>query len=155
MARRFSSSTQAEQPAEAEDDLAILHPERDIQIGGEQVTVREYGFVEGLRIRATAAPLIEELYQIMRSENSDLDGIYAMLAGHDQLLLELMATSVDKDVGFVRALSDADGSLLMDTWWVVNSAFFIRAVQRKMMMERVHGRAMENPPSAGEMSTQR
>jgi hypothetical protein len=153
MARRHPKKKQAKQQAEAEDDLSILHPDREIHVGGETVTVREYGFVEGLRIRAAAAPLIDELYQVMRGGDSDLDSIYALLAEHHRLLVELMAASIDQDLEFIQGLSDGDGSLLMDTWWVVNSAFFIRAVQRKMQVARVHGRTTATRSSAGGTST--
>ena len=155
MARRHPKKKQPKQESAAEDDLAILHPDREIQVGGEQVTVREYGFVEGLRIRAAAAPLIDDLYQVMRGGDSDLDSIYALLVEHDQLLVDLMATSINKDVEFIQGLSDGDGSLLMDTWWVVNSAFFIRAVQRKIQVDRVHGRTTATRASAGATSTPR
>ncbi|MDF5999802.1 hypothetical protein P4050_15915 [Pseudomonas aeruginosa] len=50
--------------AQGADDLQILHPEREIEVAGRKLTVREYGFVEGLRLRPMIQPLLDDLYAI-------------------------------------------------------------------------------------------
>ena len=53
-----------EKPAEpGADDLQVLHPERSPIIAGRQVTVREYGFIEGLGLRPLAQPFLDELHE--------------------------------------------------------------------------------------------
>lgn len=153
MARRHPKE-QRKQESSAEDDLAILHPDREVRVGGETVTVREYRFVEGLRLRAAAAPLVDALGELVQ-QHADLDQIYALLAEHEGLLLDLIALAIDKPVGFVEGLSGPEGELLMDTWWVVNASFFTRAVQRRMLAARAHRLAAATRDFGGETSIER
>ncbi len=153
MARR-KPKKQAQQESAADDDLEILHPDREVRVNGETVTVREYRFVEGLRLRATAAPLVEALGELMQ-RNVDLDQVYALLADHEELLLELMALSIDKPVEFVAGLDGPEGELLMDTWWVVNASFFTRAVQRRLLAARAHRLTAATRDFVGGTSTER
>ncbi|MFU4637262.1 hypothetical protein ACM71F_30855, partial [Pseudomonas aeruginosa] len=63
MGRKVERETQ---PAPATDpgadDLQILHPERTLEVQGRMVTMREYGFVEGLKLRATMQPFLDDLH---------------------------------------------------------------------------------------------
>lgn len=151
MARRHPKKKVAAPP---DDDLDILHPDREIRVGGDTVTVREYRFVEGLRLRSAAAPLVDALVELMQ-QHANLDQIYALLAEHEALLLDLIALSIDKPVEFVEGLGGPEGELLMDTWWVVNASFFTRAVQRRILAARAHRLAAATGDLSGETSTER
>ncbi len=45
----------------AADDLAILHPDRTLVLGGRTIVLREYGFFEGLDVADRAAGFIADL----------------------------------------------------------------------------------------------
>lgn len=135
----------------AERELEILHPEREIAVGGRRLTVREYGFVEGLKLRETAAPFLEALYRLAQAAGSvpTFAEVEAMLVAHDDTVLDLIARAADVDRAFIDALSDEEGYLLMQTWWLVNAGFFIRRVINRLATER----ALRQP--AGDASTPR
>ena len=44
----------------AADDLAILHPDRTLVLGGRTIVLREYGFFEGLDVADRASAFIAE-----------------------------------------------------------------------------------------------
>ncbi len=129
---------QARTASRAERDLEILHPERDIEVGGINVTVREYGFVEGLKLRETAAPFMEALYRLAHSSGAapSFGAVEEMLVEHSGSVLELIARAADVDRAFIDSLSDEDGYLLMQTWWLVNANFFIRRVINRLATDR-------------------
>lgn len=138
---------------EEENDLEILHPERILPVAGESVTVREYGFVEGLRLRPVAAPLLESLHQVMTGEGLSLEQVLDVLAEHHQVTLELLAQAVDRDVAWLETLNPEDGDLLLMTWWSVNGPFLMRSVQKRRMAEMVAERVKRSPVPAGGTST--
>ena len=45
----------------AADDLAILHPDRTLVLGGRTIVLREYGFFEGLDVADRASAFIADL----------------------------------------------------------------------------------------------
>ncbi len=122
-------------------DLEILHPERELEINGETVTVREFGFVEGARLGALAKPVIDELADLMNDPEGDIDlgALGEIMARHSDAMVQLMARAVDREPAWVESLSDADGQRLLLTFWQVNSDFFMRrlvmqAVSRQSLM---------------------
>lgn len=111
------------------DDLAILFPERQASIAGMLITMREYRWVEGLRLQALIAPIVEQLASLAEQgrlmESAALD---ALFGDHADALPLLIATACDQPVEWVAALSDRDGRNLRLLWWTVNVPFFVRHV---------------------------
>lgn len=141
---------------EEAEDLEILHPERTFTVAGEEITVREYGFVEGLRLRSQAAPLLDSLCQIMTGDGLSLEQVLDILAEHHQVTLALLAQAIDRDVAWLErdSVSQEDGHALLMTWWSVNGPFLLRSVQRRRMAEMVAERVKRNPDAfAGATST--
>lgn len=134
MARKKQAVIKADSAAVAatgsgEDDLQILHPERLATIAGRQVVVREYGFVEGLRLQGQFLPFADDLYACMKDTRSaELNEIIELIGRHADLVTELIAISADVEVDWVRRLNDTDGSNLLFLWWAVNAPFFVRRV---------------------------
>lgn len=123
-------------------DLEVLHPERSATIAGRSVTVREYGFIEGLRLQTLFAPFADDLYAGLKSGGgAQLDEIIESVGRHADLIAELIAISADVEVEWVRGLDDADGSNLMFLWWTVNAPFFMRRVLGRLTTERVLAKA--------------
>ena len=69
MATKIPGTTPPE-GASAADDLAVLHPDRTLPIGGREVTIREYGFFEGLDVADRASHFIADL--VAASEDGTL-----------------------------------------------------------------------------------
>lgn len=136
--------------AEAEQDLNVLHPGQTITIAGRQLDIREYGFVEGLRLRPLTQPILDALYQTVatRSTPPELEDILGILADHSEALIALMAVAADVDECWVAGLNQDDGYALMMIWWSVNGPFFIRRVFNRKVAQL----AVENL-RAGPMST--
>ncbi|WP_286806195.1 MULTISPECIES: DUF6631 family protein [unclassified Marinimicrobium] len=141
MAKRVDKKPAQDSAPDGADDLAILHPEHTLTVGGEKVTVREYGFVEGLRLRPKYQPLLDALYDIMVGERApELDAVEAVLAEQLDTTLDLIAVAADVDRSFIEDLSNEDGQRLMDAWWAVNSPFFLRSVFKRAAQERALSR---------------
>ena len=121
------------------DDLEVLHPEREVRIDGQTVTVREFGFLEGLRLRERIAPLLDDLGELLRNHGDavGIDDLEAIVARHDALWVDLMARATGLDAGRIRSLGDRDGQMLLLAFWEVNSGFFVRRlVTRGLTVDR-------------------
>lgn len=136
--RAPASAAKAADATSADDDLDILHPQRTITVGGREVCVREYGMVEGLRLRPLHAPLVVALTEASASGTAgDYESVLDVLAEHADALVALIAAAADVDADFVRGLRGADADLLVLTWWSVNRDFFSLAVVRRLAARRV------------------
>jgi hypothetical protein len=139
-------------PAEqAADDLEILHPEREIELAGRKLTMREFGFVEGLRLAGQVAPIVHDLAAL---EPDDVGGgafeyakLQALFGAHADAIEALIAQACDQPAAWVHALGDADGQALLIVWWAVNGPFFVRRLALELQMRAVAR------PSPGARST--
>jgi len=126
-------------PATDVEDLAILHPDREVTIAGRPLVIREYGFVEGLKMRAIAQPFIDALYALTDGSGgrppSFLD-VEALLGEHFEHVIPLIAKAADIESEWISSLSDEDGYRLMQEWWLATSGFFIRRVVERLATER-------------------
>jgi hypothetical protein len=129
-------ATSAPAPAGA-DDLAVLHPDVVVTIAGRQLTVREYGFLEGLRLRPMYQPLLNDLTDLLNEPEAPIAQITGALARHADLLVQLMAQAASCEIEFVEGLSDSDGQELMRVWWVVNCHFFLRQARDQLVTTRL------------------
>lgn len=107
-------------------ELEILQPDREVDIAGEKIAVREYTWTEAIGLGRIAAPLIEDLNRLFSDAEPTLDGLMVALEGHKQSLFELISKAIDRPVEWIEKLSDADGLLLLHVFWRVNSGFFVR-----------------------------
>lgn len=156
MARKAKGAKAAADPGgqAGADDLEIIHPERPAEIAGRKVVVREYGFIEGLKLRGTIQPLLNDLVQSFDQQRFKLDEIEAVLGEHADLVVELVATAADVEPDWVRALDDRDGTYLLHLWWTVNGPFFVRRAISQVQAARVaaavgnNAGATSTPPSS-------
>ncbi|HEX7113197.1 MAG TPA: DUF6631 family protein, partial [Mizugakiibacter sp.] len=135
MARKVNSGAPAPAAPDAAplqdgaDDLAILHPEREATIAGERIVMREYGFVEGLRLQPLVQPILDGLADTaLRDGHLDVGAAARIFALHDEAIVTLIARACDRDEAWVQQLSDADGQALLFLWWETNLGFFVRRV---------------------------
>lgn len=138
------SAPSAPKAVEGADDLATLAPDGEITIAGEKIVVREYRFMEGLRLKVTARPFFDGLYDMLGGDQPRQDDkppsfedVLALVVENEQIVAGMVATSVDRPLDWLEGLSEADGDALMLTWWSVNSGFFFRSVFRRAMQTRL------------------
>jgi len=165
----MSERTQAP-PDDGADDLEILHPEREIEIAGRAVTVREYGGVEGMRIAGQLAPVVHDLASLGHADrNGDMlayANLQVVFEKHIDAMLGLLAracTPADATPAQRQACrawidspevgDDALQSLLV-IWWAVNGPFFVRRVVQTLQMRAAVGafdgaKSMASSPRPG------
>lgn len=141
--------------ADGADDLQVLHPEQAITVAGRDITVREYGFIEGLKLQTLYQPLVDDLHEVaVAIDGGDLSlaQLTAMLARHIENVVQLMAVATDVGPEWIAGLSDEDGTYLMHVWWTVNSRFFWQRVRNQIMAQRAaaprHAGATSTPSSS-------
>lgn len=128
----------APKPQPGADDLEVLHPEHQATIAGRKLVMREYGFVQGLKLRPLYAPLIESLKPALAgAELPDLEQILDLLAEHAERLPQLLAAACDQPVEWVNGLGHEAGHNLMLMWWGVNGPFFVRSAAGQLLSEKV------------------
>ena len=127
MATKIPAASTSDATATA-DDLAILHPDRTLTLGGRAITLREYGFFEGLDVADRAAAFIADL--ILASDDGALRYAHVrrLFGRHRAVIPAIAAQAGDVEVAWLEALPPDDLELYLATWFAVNAAFFVREV---------------------------
>jgi hypothetical protein len=118
--------------------LDILEPGRVIEVGGERLVVREFGFVEQLRAAPIAAPIVVDLARVFDGDESrepSMAELEAVFGTHYQAFLELLALATGKDLAWLQGLKRDAYPLLM-AFWSVNSGFFVERLAAEVMIRR-------------------
>ena len=112
----------------AADDLAILHPDRTLVLGGRTIVLREYGFFEGLDVADRAAGFIADL--IAASDDGALRYAHVrrLFGRHRAGIPVIAAQAGDVEVAWLESLPPDELELYLATWFAVNAAFFVREV---------------------------
>ena len=112
----------------AADDLAILHPDRTLVLGGRTIVLREYGFFEGLDVADRAAGFIADL--IAASDDGALRYAHVrrLFGRHRAVIPVIAAQAGDVEVAWLESLPPDELELYLATWFAVNAAFFVREV---------------------------
>jgi len=132
---------------EGDDDVAILFPERSTTIAGVPVTMREYRWVEGMRMQALIAPIIDKLAVLAEQEKlMEAACLDAVFTDHADDLPLLIATACDQSVEWVETLNDVDGRNLRLLWWIVNIPFFVPRVSDRLLARQLA--ALDGPTSS-------
>jgi hypothetical protein len=123
-------------PEPSTDDLVVLQPNRTLPIGGCEVTVREIGFFESLRLHAEIAALVSDLVEHTDDGNVDLARLHRVCAEHPDATVALLAQASDQPPEWVGMLSAGHGDLLLLTFWAVNADFFLQRVIAALELRR-------------------
>ena len=133
--------------AQAPDNsLEVLLPDRQLTVGGIEVTVRELSFREQLTHNYLLAPMADVLSAIPAEQLEGPDSInviYDALALYSDSLSELLAISCGQPVEWVNALPAADGEALILSWWMANNGFFVRRLWRPRLLARAKGQSQQ------------
>lgn len=98
------------------NDLEILYPERSVLVGGRLMKVREYSFMEGMRLAAAFGAQVQALKAALAGEAEGSD--------HSPAIIHLLTLATGEDVLAVGGCSDADYAALVQTWLSVNGHLF-------------------------------
>jgi hypothetical protein len=153
MARRLDKSKKAAPSgAAAASALSVLHPEAQMEIAGRLVEMREYGYIEGLKLQAGCKAFLDELYTLFEQASTppSIDAVSDVMANH-VLTVQWMAaqamTRVSEDpqtfvdaikehAAWIGSLGEDAGDVLVSMWWGVNRGFFTRRLQRRLQAEK-------------------
>lgn len=112
----------------AADDLAILHPDRTLVLGGRTIVLREYGFFEGLDVADRASAFISDLVAASSDGALRYAQVRRMFGRHRAVIPAIAAQAGDVEVAWLEALPPDELELYLATWFAVNAAFFVREV---------------------------
>lgn len=149
-----ADEARAEAAATAAEELEVLHPERIIEVKGEQVTVFEINFLASLRLQAHVNPIVKAIEAVLSASGAlpGYDAVVATLGEHWQSTLALLQEVTRRPAEWFDDLSAQEGELLLLTFWSVNAPFFyqrvttVTAVAREAA--RLLGGAKSSQPSA-------
>lgn len=126
----------AAESSSAAVDLSALQPDITHTIAGRKVTIREYGFFEGLQVASTAAAFIADMHQQCADGTLTYSGIRRLFGAHQAAVIEIAAQSGGVEPGWLLALKPGDAELYMSTWFAVNSGFFMHELVVEMQVQR-------------------
>lgn len=151
---------------ESTPDLAILHPEQAITLRDRTVVVREYGYIEGLRLQAGVRLFLAALYAKFDNAGAPPSGfeVRELFADHSITVqwliaqaitpypesndaLEAFAHEIAANATWVAKLNDIEGDALLTVWWGVNAGFFTRRL-REMRMAAIHAASQSPTPGS-------
>jgi hypothetical protein len=153
MATKLPAAPASDATATA-DDLAILHPDRTLTLGGRAITLREYGFFEGLDVADRAAAFIADL--ILASDDGALRYAHVrrLFGRHRAVIPAIAAQAGDVEVAWLEALPPDDLELYLATWFAVNAAFFVREVLAELRETQLReAQRLATGASAGAISS--
>lgn len=144
----------ASSAVQAAKDLAVMHPQGSIVLRGRTLTLREYGYIEGLNLQAGIGLFLEALYQLFAKAATppsalQVRSVFTLHAVTVQWLmaqsftpypedsdaLEAFADQVRENAKWVARLNDIEGDALLAVWWGVNSGFFTRRFRERRLVE--------------------
>lgn len=125
----------AAEPSSAVADLSALQPDVTLTIADREVTLREYGFFEGLAVADTAAAFITDMQQCMDGQLT-YSRIRRLFGKHQAVVSAIAAQAGDVEPEWLRGLPPRDGELYMSTWFAVNSSFFVHELVVELQVRR-------------------
>lgn len=141
MARPKQPNLKAEPAAEQENagpaELDVLYPERKLEVAGREVTVREYGFLQGLKLRKLYSPMVTALAECMQQPGAPVSQVAGILAENADAVVQLMAEATGLDTDVIEQLSGTEGNALMTAWWACNCDFFLRQATEKLINDKL------------------
>ncbi|TAA45642.1 DUF6631 family protein [Pseudoxanthomonas winnipegensis] len=117
----------------AGDSLVELHPNITITVAGRAVTVREYGFFEGLEVAARCPGFIASLGGMCAAGTLAYARVRRLFGLHRTEVINAAAVSTGQDPEWIERLDGADAELLMSTWFGVTGSFFVHEAVQELV----------------------
>lgn len=138
MAKKGTTIKAIPAPEPGAEDLTVLHPDQTLMIAGRELTVREYRFIEGLRLQPLFEPFLNALYASLNDTDRvpELHQLVQIMGQHQEQIMELVAISAQVEPDWIEQLNDEDGMQLLYTWWAVNAGFFMRRIGSRLLLSR-------------------
>lgn len=114
-----------------DSDAEVLFPDREVVIGGQTITVREFTYAETLRLSGRMRGLLERIADEFGAD-PEVGDIDAVIADHADEWLELLALSSGLDPTAIETLSKTDGAALSLAMWSANLGFFCRRYWKRI-----------------------
>lgn len=118
----------AHDAAAVADDLTVLHPDRALALGGREVTLREYGFFEGLEIADRASAFLADLTAASDAGALRYAHVRRLFGRHRAVIPSIAAQAGDVELAWLETLASDEMELYLATWFAVNAGFFVREV---------------------------
>src|SRR5688572_30315359 len=130
MARKLEKKATPSAAPSAAEDLSALQPNVTLQVAGRTVTIREYGFWEGLEVAHQAAPFIADWVEPCASGSLRFAQVRRLFGKHKDLVVAIAARAADVEPEWVLGLESkpTDAELFLSSWFAVNTGFFMREV---------------------------
>lgn len=136
--KQLAPAPAAEEPSAAER-ISALMPDATLTVAGRKVTVREYGFIEGLQVAERASAFLSDLLALAKEGALRYTIARRLFGKHADVVVAIAAQAADVEPEWVRGLTPADGETFMATWFAVNVGFFMREVVAEVQEEaRLH-----------------
>lgn len=161
MARKLEKPKAAAEQPSAADDIAALQPDASLTLAGRRITIREYGYFEGLKVAHIAAGFIADMHVMCADGDLRFARVRRLFGVHEAAVLAIAAQAADVEPEWVRSLKADDAETFMSTWFAVNVGFFVREVvveiqeerQRSWMASRSTGSSSALPAPGSATST--
>lgn len=137
----------AAEASAAAAELQTLHPQYELAFGDRLVVIREYAYLEELRLYAPSQPFVDDLEALLANATvaPSVDAIADVIARHLPLVTDLvaraavpyssdpteMASRIGYAVQWIDGLGKTDGDRLVLCWWGLNGRFFFQRAFRK------------------------
>lgn len=135
MAERVEPSSHESSAAEqAAEDLNVLFPHQTIPIGGKDILVQEYPFMQWLELKLLHTEFLDELAELVghSDDGIEIDELMEFFEDRFKHVQALIAASIDRPLEFFKMLKSDEVDSLVLTWWHVNKNFFLKSVRRKL-----------------------
>jgi hypothetical protein len=110
-----------------------------VQIGGQDVPVRELSWAASMRLMPRLRGLLADLRALALAEGEIPDSaVDALLYDHPDAWIALVAASCGRPAEWVEALAGPDGDTLRSAAWAANAGFF----SRQLVLSATIGRAL-------------
>lgn len=111
---------------QAAEEAQALDPTAELDVGGETVTVREYGFFQKSRVAHRGRAFIADLNALVgNGEVEDVwDDVRTLFGPHEDFIRYAIAESIGKPVAWLDRLVDAEIEPLTYLWFGVAGRFF-------------------------------
>ena len=146
MARRLPKADPVGRPRRAKsaaekaaDEAQVLDPTVRLTVGGEEITVREYGFFQKQRVLFQGRAFLADVEAMVNGGEVDdvFDDIKPLLGVHEAFVKYAIAESIGRPVSFVEALDDLELEPLVYLWFAQAGRFFFGEIRL-----RARGRAL-------------
>jgi len=119
------------------EEAQLLFNERQLTIGDRDVTVREFNYLDGLRVKVLIRPMLKDLRIHFENGNSDPEDIMLLMESHAEEWVEVCALAAGQPADWIASLPSSQGEALSLAVWEVCSDFFTQSLEAMLSLRLV------------------